>query len=845
MDEGEDVTGRKVLRGRIGLGIALAAGIGLLAGCESSEEKAQKHYQSGLALLEQGDVSRAMVEFRNVFALDGSHEAARETYARLVREQGNVREAYSQYLRLVEQHPNNLGARKALAEMALDAGNWEEAERNGRAALTLDPNDPGNQAIGAMLDYRVALQSRDEAARNRALDAARAVLNAHPEQDVARRVVMDAYVRNSDWESVLTTLDDGLKLEPNSAEWQRMRAAALFQLGRTDELEAQLRQMAAAHPADQEIETSLLALLVNQKRPEAAEEFLRGRIDPASADPLARQRLIAFIAQTRGLPAARQELDRIIASNPPEPGTYRTMRAGIDFDAGDHNGAMAEMQSIIDSKPGPAVLNQARVTLARMMAQTGNKVGGRALVEEVLAADATNVDALKLKANWLIDDDKTGDALVALRSALEYAPRDPQVMTLMARAHERDGSRDLMGEMLSQAVVASNRAPAESLRYAAFLEQDGKHLPAEDALVNALRLQPRNVDLLSALGRVYVAMKDWPRADHVVRTLKEIGTDQAVSSANEITANRLAALNQDQELASFLRGLAAEGDSGPGVELALIRTSLLRGDTQEAMRQAEALLAKAPDNPTALYLHAAVLLSAGQGDKGLEEMRALTQAHPDFEMGWAALHNALLSRKDTQGASAALEAGLAAIPMAPTLSWIKAGVLEKSGDIDGAIKLYEGMYERDSNSPIIANNLASLLATYRDDDASLDRAYTVARRLRGTTVPAFQDTYGWIAYRRGNYDEALGNLEPAARGLPQDDMVQSHLGLTYAALGRKDQALAILQPLVAKDDLAAPPAYMDRLKAEVARLTAPPAGAAPGAPPPEAGGTATTGQTGN
>lgn len=819
MDEGEDVTGRKVLRGRIGLGIALAAGIGLLAGCESSEEKAQKHYESGLALLEQGDVSRAMVEFRNVFSLDGNHQEARQTYARLLREQGSVREAYSQYLRLVEQYPDNAEGNRALAEMALDASNWDDADRYGRAALRLAPDEPEVQGIGAMIDYRAALMSRDEAAGQAALQRAQALVGQHPELVVARRVTLDSLVRKSDWEAVLASLDEGLQHDPNSFEFQRMRAAALFQLGRTDDLEAQLRQMALANPEDTEIENSLLGLFINQKRPEAAEEFLRSRVDPASADPAARQRLVSFIAQTRGMPAARQEIDRIVAGNPPKVGIYRTMRAGIDFDAGNRDGAMAEMQSIIDSKPEPDVLNQARVTLARMMAQVGNKVGGRALVEEVLASTPSDVDALKLKGNWLIDDDRTGDALVALRSALEYAPRDPQIMTLMARAHERDGSRDLMGEMLSQAVVASSRAPSESLRYAAFLEQDGKHLPAEDALVNALRLQPRNVDLLSALGRVYVAMKDWPRADHVVRTLKEIGTDQAVNSANEITANRLAALNQDQELAAFLRGLAAEGDSGPGVELALIRTSLLRGDTQEALRQADALLAKTPDNPTALYLHAAVLLSAGQKE-GLDEMRALTQSHPGFEMGWAALHNALLSTGDTEGAGKVLQAGLAAIPTAPTLSWIKAGILEKSGDIDGAITLYEAMYERDSNSPIIANNLASLLAGYRSDDASLDRAYTVARRLRGTTVPAFQDTYGWIAYRRGNFDEALSNLEPAAQGLPQDGTVQYHLAMTYSALGRKDEAKQLLLRL---DEGAIPlPAdYADRVKAELARLAPP------------------------
>jgi len=63
---------------------------------------------------------------------------------------------------------------------------------------------------------------------------------------------------------------------------------------------------------------------------------------------------------------------------------------------------------------------------------------------------------------------------------------------------------------------------------------------------------------------------------------------------------------------------------------------------------------------------------------------------------------------------------------------------------------------------VVANNLASLLTAHRTDDASLDRAYRIARRLRGIDVPAFQDTYGWIAHRRGDYAEALDYLRPAA-----------------------------------------------------------------------------------
>ena len=44
-------------------------------------------------------------------------------------------------------------------------------------------------------------------------------------------------------------------------------------------------------------------------------------------------------------------------------------------------------------------------------------------------------------------------------------------------------------------------------------------------------------------------------------------------------------------------------------------------------------------------------------------------------------------------------------------------------------------------------------------------------------VPAFQDTYGWIEARRGNYVEALTYLRPAAAGLADDPLAQYHFGL--------------------------------------------------------------------
>ena len=86
---------------------------------------------------------------------------------------------------------------------------------------------------------------------------------------------------------------------------------------------------------------------------------------------------------------------------------------------------------------------------------------------------------------------------------------------------------------------------------------------------------------------------------------------------------------------------------------------------------------------------------------------------------------------------------------------------------------------------------ATALAEHLEPRADVERvgeAAAVARRLRGTEIPAFQDTYGWIAYQQGDFDEALSYLEPAAQGLPGNALVQYHLGMTYVALDRAEDA---------------------------------------------------------
>lgn len=177
----------------------LAASLMTLAACNSSEERAEKYYESGMAYLQQGDVDRALVEFRNVFQLNGEHKEARRAYARAERDRGRLRKSFAQYLRLVEQYPDDLEAHQALAEMAVANGDWEVAQRYGGEAVKLQPDNRTLQAIKAAADYGKAAQDDDTAGVVDAMKRVKALREQEPKNILLRRVIIDDLLRAQDF----------------------------------------------------------------------------------------------------------------------------------------------------------------------------------------------------------------------------------------------------------------------------------------------------------------------------------------------------------------------------------------------------------------------------------------------------------------------------------------------------------------------------------------------------------------------------------------------------------------------------------------------------------------------
>jgi tetratricopeptide (TPR) repeat protein len=759
-----------------------------LSACDSAEERAEKYYQSGIALLEAGDVDRALVEFRNVFKLNGQHKEARLTYARIQRERGRLQEAFSQYLRVAEQYPDTLEAHVALAEIAIENGQWDQAERYGREAQKLGPQDLATRGVVVALDYRKALLAEDEAGRDAARQAAEALLEVAPENLNARRVVIDGLATAGDTAGALAQIDQALVLDPDQLELQMLRLRLIASTGDQAQIGEQLKDMFARFPKNREVRQLLVSWYIQQGDNAGAESVLRKLAEQKPNDTAGWLTLVQFQRQTMGVDAAYAELDRLIAQGGDNATLYRATRAALSFEETQDPTAIAEMETLVrDAAPSEQTRNM-KIALAQMLDSTGNTVGARARIEEVLVEDPSNVEALKMRAVWLIQDDKPGDAILALRTALDQSPRDPEILTLMGQAHERDGSRELAGERYALAVDVSGNAPEESLRYANFLIADNRVDAAGVTLEDALRVSPDNVGLIVLLADVRMRQNDWARTNELIARLRAIGNDQAMRAANGLEAGLMLRQEKTDETVGFLQGLIDSGEASTAAVATIVQTRVREGDIASAREYLDEQMVKNPDDASLRLLNAGLYVLENNPALAEETYRALIAEFPQSEQPVRGLYALLLWQGRPADAAVVLDAALQAMPGSGTLRVMKATELEQANDIDGAIAVYEQLYAEDTSNMIIANNLSSLITAHRSDPESLERAFAIARRLRGIDVPAFQDTYGWIEYRRGNYEEALANLEPAAKGLPQDPLVQYHLGMTYLALDRKEDA---------------------------------------------------------
>lgn len=806
----------------VATGVSLAMFL-TLAGCDSAEERAEAHFESALELVAKGDFDRASIEFRNVFKLNGSHYEARRAYAAMQREQGNFREAIGQYQRLLEQLPEDVPSMQVLAEMYAELGAWEQMDRFVSGLKEFDPEGQKTKALNLVQTYRLAVDARQSDVAKQAAADARAFLSEMPDYLLLHQIAIDDDIRATRYDDAVAGLDKAVEIFPENKTMWAVRLSVLAAQGDTLGIEEQLRDNIERFPDDNSYRNTLVNFYVSQGLHDTAEEVMREETDRDDVTEEANLRLVRFLSQVRGPEVAVAELDKLIVKDK-NNAIFHSLRAGILFDLGQIDDAIKGLETQRDISETTDEHQHIRITLAKMYDQTGRTDEARKLVDEILATDSINVEALKLKAEWLIQDDNTGEAIASLRSALDQKSDDPDIYVALARAHERDGNDELVGEMLSLAVNASGSDAFYAANYATYLIARDRVTAAEAVLADALKRAPTDVRLLTMLGRVNLRRGEWERAKQVIATLRNVPSDEAQQSANAIQSGLLQGQQRSDEAVAFMRGLVDEGQGGFETDAAIVQTHFANDDAEAAKAYLKEQLKKRPDDRDLLFLDAAADIAIDQPDKAEASFRALLKDDPSEVRVWLGLFRLLDQQGRAEEAAEVAEKGAKAVPDSATLHWIRAGIMERNGDIAGAVDVYETLYAQDSDNLIVANNLASLLVELKQDPETVSRAFTIARRLRAAKLAPYQDTYGWLAVLRGDFGDAVPALEFAAQGLPQDPKVKYHLAKAYLGAEQRPQALETFEAVLTMVDPASTEAFVVDTKAQIEAIKADSAG---------------------
>ena len=116
----------------------------------------------------------------------------------------------------------------------------------------------------------------------------------------------------------------------------------------------------------------------------------------------------------------------------------------------------------------------------------------------------------------------------------------------------------------------------------------------------------------------------------------------------------------------------------------------------------------------------------------------------------------------------------------------KAELLLRMGRLDDAVDLYDEAVDRWPESPMSLNALGYTLADRTDRHTEAAKLIKKALKLDPDSA-AIIDSYGWVLYRQGEYDEALKQLQRAYEML-KDPEVASHIVEVLSKLGRDDEA---------------------------------------------------------
>lgn len=750
-----------------------------LAACGGAQERKAKYLDNGRGLYKQGKHDKAKIEVRNALQIDPKYVEALYLLGQINEAQGNYPVAAGNYQAIIDLDPKHLDAHIRLGRLYLLGKAPDRAAEIMQVALKLSDRNPDVLALRAGIRG-----AQDDIAG--ALGDAQAVLKLDPDHLDAIALLAGIYSKNKQTDKAIALLQDSLARKPGQIELRMLLVELHHGQGKRELAAEQLRQIAAAQPDNPTHRMRLADYYASLQRLDDAEKVLRTAIADLPELSDLKITLASFLAQKRDRVTAEKELLGLIEAEP-DNHSLRFALASLYLAGGVRDKGIAVYEKIIAiDKTGTAGL-QARTLLAQLSLSENRQADAEALIAEVLEENPRDNTALLLRGQIAL---KRGDARGAIsdfRTVSKDQPENPVVHRLLASAYERNGETKIALDSLQQAIQADKRVIESRVQYAQLLMKTGDLAKASEQIAIALSTAPTHLTALETRFRIQLQKGEHNGAQKTLGVIKahhaDLGLGDYLSGQLNETNKRFAAAISDYELALKKSPDAPEPLSG------LVRLLLVQKKPDQALARVRETLKVTPANIVAQGLLGEILMIQGQYPEAVAQFRETLRLSPKLVPVYKNLAKAQLLMKDVKAAEQTYRDGIQAVGGDTGLRIELANLYQQAGKTDETIHEYEEALKHDPESKLLANNLAMLLVSHRQDKKSIDRAAQLVEPLnRRSDNATYLDTLGWVRYKRGEYDSAIQVLEQAIIQVPKEPILHYHLGMAYYNKGDKARA---------------------------------------------------------
>jgi tetratricopeptide (TPR) repeat protein len=543
---------------------------------------------------------------------------------------------------------------------------------------------------------------------------------------------------------------------PESPHADVANAALAMRKGDLDKAEASLNHALSTDPKCLEARVAMAVVAMAKKNDVRAEEELKAAAELAPVRSHERLNYAEFMIRKGHIEEAKKYLQALTMQARDFVGAW-VLQAKIAQAEKKYDEVTSLLQNVFSRDPDNI---DARVTQAQALIAKGDIKQGTGILENVDKTYANNAGVKYQLALAYVQAKNPNQAVDELEQAINIAPKYVDAIILLAQLRIRAGD--------AKSVIA----PLES----------------------ALKLRPDLIQIKTLLADAYEAVG---RSDDSTALFRE-QVQQTPDNAQSYMLLGIVLRRQnknDEARKAFEKALQLDPENAVANDQ-LADLDLQAQDFAAVHRRADALLQKHPQSAAAYYIHGRSYVMEKNFQAAEDALKKAIEINPNLAVAYNLLVSIYVQTNRLPEALKQIDAVLAKNPQyAPAL--LTAGIIyTQMGDFAKARDSYEKALAVDPNFIPALNNLAYI---YSEKLSNLGRAAELARKAHdlNPAEPSIIDTYGWVLYRQGKYQEAADLLAQSAAKAPGNAEIQYHLGMADYMMGRLDEARAALQNAVA------------------------------------------------